>query len=66
MQVSVDVEDDHQSVQLRATSSAISFHGFLANYKIRSYWASSFIMSNPAAESELINYKVSGIKVLNS
>lgn len=32
-QVSVDVEDDHQSVQLRATSSAISFPGFLAVYK---------------------------------
>jgi hypothetical protein len=66
MQVSVDVEDDHQSVQLRATSSAISFPGFLAVYKVRSSWASSFIMSNPSAESELINYKVSGIKVLNS
>lgn len=35
MQVSVDVEDDHKNVQLRASSSAISFPGFLAVYKVR-------------------------------
>lgn len=35
MQVSVDVEDDQQSMQLRASSSVVSFPGFLAVYKVR-------------------------------
>lgn len=35
MQVSVDIEDDRQNVLLRASSSAISFPGFLAVYKVR-------------------------------
>ena len=66
MQVSVDVEDAHQSVQLRATSSAISFPGFLAVYKVRNSWSSSsmLIMFNPAADSELKGYKATSNQFL--
>lgn len=41
VQVSVDVVDDHQNMQLRASSSSISFPGFLVVYKVRSSYSFS-------------------------